>query len=194
MKTSLGEIRAILKFSAFIFVVSVISSCASYKVKNVIVTTKFNQEQNVTKHLVMPLGSVTLPGQWIQTSYSNNSYQQFFINRDSIEIAIAFNRFNQIEFNARGSKKEFEFVKGFYEWDSQYFVDRFNLNRQIIESDSINKYMLYRIFGVNNNIEIDTYYLIGEKNGNSNSFSINITDKWTEEQKINFLKKLFLSE
>jgi hypothetical protein len=41
---------------------------------------------------------------------------------------------------------------------------------------------------------MDSYFLIGEKNGDASNFSISITDKWKEDEKVEFLKKLFLNK
>jgi len=117
--------------------------------------------------------------------------QQFFKNRDSIGVAIAFNPSSNYEFNLKGTLTEFKFVKAFYEWDSKYFVDH-GLNRIIIEQDSINNFIVYRIYGITNQRKFDTYFLIGEKNKNARNFSITYTDKWTEQKKVDFLKSLFL--
>jgi len=40
----------------------------------------------------------------------------------------------------------------------------------------------------------DLYFLIGEKNGNLNNFSVMTTDKWTEEKKITFLRNLYIKD
>jgi len=170
----------------------IITSCATQRVSTV-VGFNYDENKNQTDYFVLPYGSVSLPGKWEKTHYNSISMQQFFINSDSIEVAIAFNRFDKYEFNSDGSKKEMDFVEAFYEWDSKYFVDSYGLHRKLIEKDSINKYILYKIYGrANNGGEFDTYFLIGEKNGNASNLSIIITDKWTENEKGEFLKKLFV--
>ena len=93
-----------------------------------------------------------------------------------------------------GNYLGYEFVKEFYEWDSKYFVDSYNLKRQVLINDSVNCFMIYRIFGEIEKGNFNTYFLIGEKNGNSSNFSISSTKKWTENEKIDFLKNLFLTE
>ncbi len=73
-------------------------------------------------------------------------------------------------------------------------VDKYGLERRVIESDSINHYLIYRLSGKSGETNFDTYYLLGEKKRYTSNFSITITDKWTEETKIDFLRKLFLDK
>ena len=134
----------------------------------------------------MPYGKTALPGKWEKSGYNQVSRQQFFRNQDSIEVAVAFGRYDYYEFNKDGFLKGFDFIQAFYEWDSKYFEDQ-GLNRLLIEEDRDNNYIIYRIFGPKAN----TYFLITEKNGNIGSFSVNSTDKWTETEKLEFLKNLF---
>ena len=61
----------------------------------------------------------------------------------------------------------------------------------MIETNNEYQYILYRIYGNTAN----TYFLVGLKNGvNVTNLSVNITDKWTEDEKILFLKNLFLTK
>ncbi len=165
------------------------AGCASQRVST-IVGCDYDESKKQTDYFVLPFGSVSIPGKWEKAHYNSISGQQFFINSDSIRIAIAFNRFDRYEFNKDGSKKGNDFVKAFYDWDSEYFVDTYELMRKFVEKDTINQYVIYRIYGSLNGGKFDTYYLICERNGNVKSFSIMITDKWAESKKIEFLKEL----
>ena len=171
----------------------ILTGCASQRVST-IVGCDYDESKNQTDYFVLPYGSVSIPGKWEKSNYNSISGQQFFANTDSIKIAIAFNRFDKYEFNADGSKKGYDFVKAFYEWDSRFFVDSYGLKRRIIENDSINNYILYQIYGLANGATFDTYFLVGEKNSNVNSLSIMTTDKWTEYTKIEFLKGLYIKD
>jgi len=170
-----------------------LTNCATQRTST-IVGGDYNEPKNETDYFVVPYGSVTLPGKWEQTNYNTISRQQFFRNQDSVIIAIAFGRFDNLEFNMNGSQTGYNFVKAYYEWDSKYFVDSYGLKRQPLESDSTNNFMVYKIFGQIEGGEFDTYFLIGEKNGNVSNFSVSVTDKWTESEKIRFLKNLFLTK
>lgn len=168
-----------------------LAGCASQRV-SIIEGCDYDESKNQTDYFVLPFGSVSIPEKWVKTNYNSVSGQQFFTNTDSIRIAIAFNRFDKYEFNSDGSKKGYEFVKAFYEWDSKYFVDSYGLQRIVLENDSINNFMLYQIHGLSNGAKIDIYFLIGEKNGNVQNFSVMTNDKWNEDKKIAFLKGLYM--
>lgn len=170
-----------------------LTNCATQRTSTLI-GGDYNKTKNETDYFVLPYGSVTLPGKWDKTNYNTISRQQFFKNQDSVIIAIAFGRFDKYEFNMTSSQSGYNFVKAYYDWDSKYFVDSHGLKRQIIESDSTNHLMIYRIFGKIEKGEFDTCFLIGEKNGNISNFSISDTDKWTESEKTIFLKNIFLTE
>ena len=170
-----------------------LTNCATQGTST-IVGGEYNAAKNETDYFVFPFGSVTLPGKWEKTNYNTASKQQYFINQDSVIIAIVFSRFDGYEFNTDGSQRGYNFVKAFYEWDSKYFIDSYGLKRQPIKNDSINNFMIFRIYGQIKEGEFDTYFLIGEKNGNISNFSISDTDKWSVSEKIKFLERLFLTK
>jgi len=187
MRTSI--IKAIFLFTQLIL----LTNCATQKIST-IVGGDYNKSKDKTEYFVYPYGSVEIPGKWEKTNSITTSRQQFFRSQDSVIIAIAFGRYNKYEFNLDGSQTGNNFVKAYFEWDSKYFINSHGLKRQLLESDSTNRFMIYRIYGLIENGKFDTYFLIGEKNGNISNFSISSTDKWTEGDKINFLKKLFSTE
>lgn len=168
------------------------TNCASHRTST-LVGGEYNEIKNETDYFVIPYGSVTIPGKWRKTNYNSVSRQQFFQNSDSLIIAIAFNRFDNYEFNLYGEHKGIDFVKAYYEWDSKYFVDSHGLKREEMKIDSVNGFMTYRIFGQIEKREFDTYFLIGEKIGNITNISISDTDKWTENEKLTFMQSLFIS-
>jgi hypothetical protein len=178
----------LILISAFIF-----TNCVTQRAST-IEGFDYDESKNQTKYFVSPYGSISIPGKWNKSDYNSVSGQQFFMNSDSIRIAIAYNRYDKYEFNLDGSKKGFDFIQAFYEWDSKYFVDSYGLNRKIIENDGMNNYILYQVFGEKNGVVFDTYFLIGEKNGNVSNLSLMITDKWTEDTKIKFLKGLYVKD
>jgi len=167
------------------------ASCATQRTTT-IVSCNYDEKKNQTDYMVFPYGSVVISGEWAQTHYNQTARQQFFQNSDSIIISVAFSPCNRYEFNQNNSKKGFEFVTAFYEWDSEYFVDNYRLNQEKIESNEKENFIIWRAFGENNNTYWDTYFLFGEKNGFASNFAIMTTDKWTQEQKVAFLKKMYL--
>lgn len=183
-----------MKFGNLIVIVLIfLTSCATQRTST-IVGCDYDKNKNQTDYFVFPYGSVSIPGEWNKTSYNQIAKQQFFKNSDSIIISIVFGPCNKYEFNATNPKKGFEFVKALYEWDSEFFVSNYHLDQEIVESNENDNFIIWRVFGENNDTYWDTYILFGEKNGLANNFSVMTTDKWTKEDKVIFLKKIYLQE
>ena len=180
-----------MKFRYLLFATIFLTSCATQRTTT-LVSCDYDKNKNQTDYMVFPYGSVSIHGEWTQTSYNQVSKQQFFQNPDSIIISVAFTPCNKYEFNLDNSKKGFEFVTALYEWDSEYFVSNYHLNREKIESDEKNNFIIWRTFGENNDTYWDSYFLFGEKNGFANNFAIMKTFKWTKEEKVTFLKEMYL--
>jgi hypothetical protein len=169
-----------------------LSQCASKKWSTVEGST-YNPATDATDYFVVPFGKVSIPGIWYKTDFNEVSRQQLFKNADSTTLAIAFSRVNQYAFNTDGSKTGLDFVYAFYEWDSQYLVQTHQIQRAILEIDTANQYMIYRIFGRNERFVFDTYFLIGEQQGNVSNISIFLTDQWSATEKVALLKRIYLS-
>ena len=165
-------------------------SCGSSKTTT-IVGGEYNEAKDITEYFVFPYGNVSLPGKWEKHNYVNVSRQQFFMNEDSVIVAVAFGRYDSYEFNQDGKLKGFDFIKAMYEWDSTYFQDTFGFQIKIVEIDDSKNYIIYNISNTQKENTVNTFILIGENNGNVSNFSVNYTDKWTEDEKIQFLKNLY---
>ncbi|MVT08278.1 hypothetical protein [Chitinophaga tropicalis] len=184
-----------MKLIQLLFIALIIfANCTAQKKTSTITGGEYDKNKNQTNYFVLPYGSASIPGKWVKTRYNEISKQQFLESDDSITIAIAFTAISAYEFNKRKAKKGFEFTKAFYEWDSEYYVNTVKLNQEKVESDEERNYIIWRAFGEVNNATVDTYFLFGEKNGAARNFSIMITDKWTREEKIKFLKELYLGK
>ena len=157
--------------------------CVSQKATT-IVGGEYDAKKDVTEYFVFPYGSVSLPGKWNKTDYNTESKQQFFTNKDSVVVAIVFGRSKSYEFNKDGSLKGNDFLNSFKE--------SHGLDWKILETDNINNYMIYRIYGITDESKFDSYFLMGEKNGSVSNFSVYNTNKWSESDKIIFLKNLYL--
>ena len=181
-----------LKFILLVIIIS-LTSCATQRTTT-LVSCEYNKSKNQTEYLVLPYGYVSISGKWKKTNYNSVSRKQFFQNTDSIIIAVSFGPCNKYEFNRDNSKKGFDFVTAFYGWDSEYFESNYRLNQEKVESNEKENFIIWRVFGENNNTYWDTYFLFGEKNGFANSFSIMKTDEWTREEKIQFLKEIYLNK
>ena len=179
MKTSKLFLLILTVFSLF--------SCGSARqATSTIVGGNYDAKKDVTEYFVFPYGQVSIPGKWEKTTYNSSSRQQFFCNDESVSLAVAFGPIDQFEFNLDGKIKGYEFVEAYYRWEEEYFSKN-GLECKILDSDSEKKYIVFKVFGKG----FDTVLLFGEKNGFASNFSVHITDKWTEEQKVDFLKNLF---
>lgn len=178
------------KIKSLLLLTIICIGCSSQQLSTVN-SAKYNEQKNRTDYFVLPFGSTSIPGKWTKTKYNEVSHQQFFKNKDSVSIAIAFTPVNKYEFNTKNPKKGFEFVNAFYEWDSEYFVTKHKLQREKIESNELQKYIIWRLLGKLDNANYDTYFLFGEKNGYANNFSVSTTNKWSSEEKVKFLKEMY---
>ncbi len=176
----------ICKSLIFAIIAMLIVSCASNKT-SVLVGGDYNEERNETDYFVIPYGSVSLPGKWVKTNYLQSSKQQFFVNKDTVTVAVSFGKTDKFEFNRNNAKKGYDFVEAYYKWEHDYFT-KSGLNVDRIESDKAKKYLIFRMHGP----EVNTFLLIGTKKGYTSNFSIS-TRKWTEKEKVEFLKNLFLT-
>ncbi|MFU8844909.1 MAG: hypothetical protein ACNA7V_13980 [Bacteroidales bacterium] len=176
-----------------IIVILILTGCVSQRVST-IVGCNYDQKNNRTDYFEFPYGTISIPGNWEKTRYNPVSNQQFFSNHDSISIAIAFSRFDKYEFNTNGDHKGYDFVKAFYEWETEYFFDMFGFNTKVLVNDSIHKFILFQNYGQFEGATFNTYFLFGEKNGNVSNFSVMTTDKWSEDEKVEFLKGLYLKD
>ncbi len=174
----------------FVFLVVILQGCAAHR-SSVLVGVNYDASKDCTDYLVLPYGSASIPGKWVKTHFNDISNQQFFMNRDSIRISIAFTRFDQYEFNPDGTKTGYDFVKAFYKWECDYFEETFGLACDIIEENEYSTYMIYRLYGTVDGGEFDSYFLVGNKNGNISNLSVMATDQWAVDEKIAFLKNLF---
>ena len=180
-------IKIVLKAFLSLPLLAILSSCGSPRYVSTLVGGEYNADKDVTEYFVIPFGQVSLPGKWEKDNYVSNSRQQFFHNQDSVIIAIAFTNSSGYEFNSKGLLKGYDFVKAYYEWDSEYFSS-LGLEVKIIESDQSKAYIFWRVYGQ----DFDTYFLIGERNGRVSNYSVNATDKWTVDEKVQFLKSIYL--
>lgn len=174
------------KFWLFNLLLAILlASCGSSNKVSTIVGGDYDPKKDVTDYFVFPLGRVSLPGKWDKTDYLASAHQQFFTNQDSIPIAIAFGPYDKYEFNDNKSLKGNDFVKAFYDWESDYYVSD-EIKSEILETDTAKQYIIFRFYGP----LVNSYFLVREKNGAVSNFSVHATDKWSEREKIQFLKSL----
>ena len=101
-------------------------------------------------------------------------------------ISLAFSTPNNYEFNTDGNLKDLDFAYAYYEWDTQYQISQGSFQREFVECDSLNKYIIYKLF---NDKSDTTYFRVGTYNNRvSYVYTINATDKLTVSQEIDLLK------
>ena len=180
------NMKRILLAIALLCAVGMMAGCVS-SYTSTIVGGDYDAKKNTTDYFVLPFGQVSIPGKWEKWAYNPSARQQFFINEDSVIVAVVFGRTDKYEFNKDGTPKGLDFLMAFYEWEADYFKSH-GYETQFIETDTAKQYIIYRFYSETAN----TYFLIGVKcNGNISNFSVNRTDKWTEEEKLLFLKNLY---
>lgn len=177
----------VMKTFLSLSLMAILTSCGTPKSVSTLVGGEYDADKDITDYFVFPYGQVSLPGKWEKGRYESTSRHQYFYNQDSITIGIAFTPSNKYEFNSNGLLKGYDFVQAYYKWESDYF-STLGLESKIIESDQSKPYIIWRVFGQN----YDTYFLFGERNGHVSNFSINPTDKWTTDEKVQFLKSIYL--
>ena len=164
-------IKVIIRHSLAVFglawMVTCVLSCGTSKYASTIVGGEYVPDKNVTEYFVIPYGDVSLPGKWEKGEYLSNSRQQIFHNEDSVIVAVAFGQTNKFEFNHNGQLKGYDFVKAYYDWDSDYF-EKAGYECKIIESEKSLSYIVWNVAGD----KVDSYFLFGEKNGYFSNFSI----------------------
>jgi len=174
--------------SIFLILTLLLASCVTQSVST-IVGGEYDARKNRTDYFVIPYGSVSIPEKWDKVGYNKVSHQQYFRNKDSVILSVAFGLYNKYEFNTKGIYTGYNFVKAYYDWDSSYFKEKFGLSSEIIEKDTVNNYLLYRTFGDIPQGKFDTFFLLKERKGCTSLFSITATNKWSEQQKVIFLRQ-----
>jgi hypothetical protein len=154
---------------------------------------EYNAQRNQTDYIVMPYGSVSLPGKWIHGRYRQESRQQYFSNSDSSIVSIAFGQCNKLGFSTGGAVG-YDFVKLYYKWENKYQTEILNQHVKLIASDSANKYMVWQVYGDNMN----QFFLAGAHDCACGecafqNYSI-VSSKLTDEQKAKFLQDIYLEK
>jgi hypothetical protein len=177
-----------LKFVLTLLSLSVFLACATNK-KSAVTNANYDETKNQTDYIVPSFGSVSLPSKWEKRHYNNVSQEQFFLNSDSIEVSVAFNRFDRYQFNLNGEFKGWDFVQAYCEWERG---NQYNMASALLVQDMVRNFIIYKIFDTSDKPKIDSCFLVGEKDGNVIVLSISTTDKWTDKEKIKFLKAVYV--
>ncbi|UPT70586.1 MAG: hypothetical protein M0D53_16165 [Flavobacterium sp. JAD_PAG50586_2] len=127
---------------------------------------------------------VKIPGNWEQMNTMDDSGQTYLKNKEGIVIAIAQNPKKAYSF-FKDNKSDFENVKLFYEWDSDYRKEN-KFKTQKIKEDAKQEYIIWKY----NEDKIDNVFLFGSVKDNFLNLLV-YTTKWSEAEKISFLERLY---
>lgn len=164
------------------------TGCISSNHPSRITSLSYDKRKDATQFLHFPHGSVSLPGKWKEQRYNASSGQHFFVNEDSVVVAVAIGPWNKYEFYTP-QLDEAAFIDKYYEWDSQYLTDKFHGQRAILKRDSSRNYLLWRLW---TDSAINSYFLFGVRHKTAYSIHVS-TEKWSENQKVEFLESVYLA-
>ncbi|MRJ08742.1 hypothetical protein EDL99_07670 [Ornithobacterium rhinotracheale] len=181
-------------FKSFVVVAILVFFVGCFSPKSAISTivgVDYIEKKNATQYMVFPYGNVFIPGKWKETRYFNHSRQQYFENENGNEISISFGPINKIEFNQDGSKKGFDFLKAYFEWEKEYFTNRVKVDVKLIEENPNDNYLIFQIYKKEDGrVKVNNYFFITEKHNTFYNFSAQVLKDWNQEQAINFLKEI----
>ena len=127
---------------------------------------------------------VKIPGNWEQLNKMNDSGQTYLKNDEGVIIAIAQNPKNAYSF-FKSNETDFENIKLFYQWDSDYYKENKFKTAKIKENAAL-EYIIWKY----NDKKDDNVFLFGSTKNNFLNFLV-YTNKWSEDEKILFLENLY---
>jgi len=129
-------------------------------------------------------GEVKIPGTWQQLNTAKDTGQTYLTNKEGVIIAIAQNPKKSYPF-FKSNSSDFENVKLFYTWDSDYYKENKFKTEKIKENSDL-EYIIWKY----NDKKLDNVFLFGSINNNFLNLLV-YTDNWNEEEKIIFLEKIY---
>lgn len=127
---------------------------------------------------------VKIPGIWEQLNTMDDSGQTYLRNKEGITIAIAQNPKKAYSFY-KSNKSDFENVKLFYEWDSDYYKENKFETAKLKENAKL-EYIIWKF----NDKKLDNVFLFGSVKNNFINLLV-YTNDWSEADKITFLENLY---
>ena len=170
--------------SLSLFMLLLTTGCVSTRTSSV-VSINYDDASNTTTLASVPIGNVDIPGQWINTVYSSTSRQYFFENSDSVTIAIAKNPMAKYPFYT-SEIEEKTFAQKFYEWEKAHYEPKgFEITE--LDKSAGGDYVIWQATGA----KVNTVFLYGARHGLAYNLAV-IEGSWPLNERINFLKNLFL--
>lgn len=130
------------------------------------------------------VGEVKIPGNWKQLNKMDDSGQIYLKNEQEIIIAVAQNPKKSYSF-FKSNASDFENVKLFYVWDSDYYKEN-KFKTEKIKENAESEYIIWKY----NDKKLDNMFLFGSTKDNFLNLLV-YTNKWSEDEKILFLEKLY---
>lgn len=129
-------------------------------------------------------GEVKIPGNWNQLNSIDDSGQTYLKNKEGVIIAIAQNPKKAYSF-FKSNKSNFENVKEFYKWDSDYRKENHFKTEKIKENPEL-EYIIWKY----NDTKLDNVFLFGSSKNNFLNLLV-YTNIWSENEIIIFLENLY---
>lgn len=129
-------------------------------------------------------GEIKIPGNWEELNTVEDSGQTYYKNKDGVIIAVAKNPKKAYPFFLK-NKSDFENVKLFYVWDSDYMKES-KYKTDFIKEDSKSEYVIWKY----NAGKFDNVYLFGSIKDTFLNLLV-YTNDWTENEKITFLESVY---
>jgi hypothetical protein len=144
----------------------------------------FSQEVTEYSKLKTNNGDVRIPGNWQQLNTVADSGQTYLKNAEGVIIAIAQNQKKSYPFFDI-NLSDFENVKLFYTWDSDYYKENKFETEKLKENAEL-EYVIWKY----NDKKLDNIFLFGS----TKNYFLNLmvySNKWSEEQQVLFLENLY---
>lgn len=129
-------------------------------------------------------GEVKIPGNWDKLNSIDDSGQTFLKNKDGIIIAIAQNPKKAYPF-FKSNKSDFENVKEFYKWDSDFRKENHFKTEKIKKNPEL-EYIIWKY----NDTKLDNVFLFGSSKDNFLNLLV-YTNIWSENEILKFLEDLY---
>lgn len=178
-----------LNIIALILTGLILFGCLATKATSIIYNDSYDKQGNFTSVTISPYGVVKVPGKWVKIRESTISGQYFFVNEDSVKIAVALYPWDKYEFSYKNPQiTRQNFVKKFYEWDSNYLREKTNGQIRVVKEDKGKDYLIWNL---SSGLESQEYFLFGLKGETAYNLYVK-TNKWDEDTKVKFLEKLYI--
>lgn len=129
-------------------------------------------------------GDIKVPGNWEKLNTADDSGQTYYQNKEGVIIAIAQNPKKSYPC-FKSNVSDFENVKLFYIWDSDYYKES-NFKTEKIKENPELEYIIWKY----NDKKLDNVFLFGSIKNNFLNLLV-YTNDWNENEKIIFLEKIY---